>query len=494
MASIPISQIVSVTPSVLSAAGSAVDLNGLFLTTSTLPPIGTVPSFPSAAAVGQYFGLSSTEYALAQIYFAGYTNCTRTPGAVLFAQYNTAAVAGYLRGGSLASMTLAQLQALSGVLTVSIDGGAAKTSATINLSAATSFANAATIIAAGFTSLGATVSFDTVQSAFVFTSSTTGATSSVGFASGTLSAGLLLTAATGAVTSAGAAAAVPGAFMTALTAQARNWALFAPVFEPDLATKKAFSDWTNSQAGRFGFVCHDTDVNAVATGSTTTWGAYLKSVSAVGSVPIYGNNTHTAFVLGYAASLDFARLNGRATLAFKSQGGLVAGVSDETQAANLIANGYNFYGAYANAKQGFVFLYPGQCSGVWKWLDTYLNQIWLNANMQGAMIALLTSVGSVPYNDTGYGLIQSALLDPINAAVNFGAIRVGTALSEGQKSQILYAVGKDVSSTISAKGWYLQIVPATAQIRAERTSPSMTLYYADGGSVHALSLASIEIQ
>jgi len=493
-AAIPISQIVSVTPSVLTAAGSAVDLNGLLLTNSTYPPIGSVLSFASANDVGAYFGLASAEFAWATVYFNGYTGCTKTPGLLNVAQYNTAAVAGYLRGGSLAAMTLTQLQALSGVLTVTIDGGAPKTSTTINLSAATSFANAATLIAAGFTSLGATVTFDATKSAFIFTSSTTGATSSVSFASGTLSAGLMLTAATGAVMSAGAAIAAPGTFMAGITAVTQNWALFAPLWEPTIADKKAFSDWANAQNGRFGFACHDSDVNALTAGNTTTWGYYLQAGNLTGTVPVWGTSSHTALVLGYAASLDFARLNGRATMAFKAQTGLTASVTSASNASALQTNGYNYFGAYANAKQGFNFLYPGSVSGTWKWLDSFLNQIWLNANLQGSMINLLTSVGSIPYNSQGYGLIQAALLDPINAAINFGAIRVGTTLSASQVAQIQYAVGQDVSSTISAKGYYLQIVPASAQIRAARTSPSMTLYYADGGSVHALSLASIEIQ
>ena len=90
--------------------------------------------------------------------------------------------------------------------------------------------------------------------------------------------------------------------------------------------------------------------------------------------------------------------------------------------------------------------------------------------------------------------IDAAVIDPINAAVNFGAIRTGVALSASQIAQIRNAVGSDVSATITASGYYLQIVPASAAIRVGRTSPSMTLWYADGGSVQKLTLASIEVQ
>lgn len=62
MSTIPVSQLVGTTPSVLSAGGTAQALNGLTLTASTRVPIGAVLSFPNAAAVGAYFGLSSPQY------------------------------------------------------------------------------------------------------------------------------------------------------------------------------------------------------------------------------------------------------------------------------------------------------------------------------------------------------------------------------------------------------------------------------------------------
>lgn len=491
---IPISQIVQVNPGVLAAAGSAVDLNGVILTQATDVPIGTVQQFALAADVGTYFGNTSPEYAMAQIYFSGFINCTRTPGKLYFAQYPAAAVAGYLRGASLASMTLTQLKALVGTLTVTVDGGAPKTSTSINLSSATSFSNAATLISAAFTGLGGTVSFDAVHSAFKFTSSTTGALSSLSFATGTLAAGLSLTAATGAVVSAGASIATPAAFMTNLVTITQNWGLFTTVWEPILADKTAFSAWVATVAPRFGYVGADSDINAKTAGSTTTWGAYLQANQVSGSVPIFGDYTHSAFILGYAASLDFSRLNGRATADFKRNSQLIPAITNASDARALLVNGYNYYGAYANANQNFVFFNNGSVSGQYLWLDSYLNQIWLNANLQLAMINLLLGVGSIPYNAQGYTLVEAACLDPINAAINFGAIRIGTTLSDSQIAQMQFALGKDVSSSISSKGYYLQIVPATAAIRVSRASPSMTLVYADGGSIQMLTLASIEIQ
>lgn len=500
MASIPASAIVNVVPNVISAGGSALNLIGLMLTNSTRTPIGSVLSFPSALSVASYFGSASNEATLASIYFNGFDNSNVKPGALLFSQYNTADVAAYLRGGSLSSMTLTQLQALSGVLSISVNG-TVKTSSTINLSSATSFSNAATLIAAGFTSPGFTVTFDSVSSAFLFTNTTTGASSTIDYATGTLSAGLLLTSATGAVTSQGAVAVTSQAtFMNAIVAQTTNWATFLTTFDPDSSgntIKQAFAAWTNAQGNRYVYAAWDTDVTPTAsTSATSSLGYLLAQSSSSGTAVIYSDASaqKAAFVAGAIASVDFTQTHGRSTMAFKSQSGMAATVTSQTTAANLQANGYNFYGAYATANQGFVFLYPGSISGKFQWIDSYVNQIWMNNALQLALVTLLTQAKSVPYNQAGYTLIRAACMDPINAAVNFGAIRAGVPLSAQQAALVNNAAGTAIDGILATQGWYLQILPATAQVRAARSTPPMTLWYMDGGSVQSISLASVEVQ
>src|SRR6185312_1819237 len=148
--SIPASEIVSVTPGVIAAGGSALALNGLMITNSARPPIGQVLSFPTQAAVASYFGAAAYEAYMAQVYFAGFDDSNVKPGALLVTQYPQSAVAAFMRGGSMAGVTLAQLQALTGTLTIVIDGYS-WASGSITLSAATSFSSAASIIATGLT-------------------------------------------------------------------------------------------------------------------------------------------------------------------------------------------------------------------------------------------------------------------------------------------------------------------------------------------------------
>jgi hypothetical protein len=85
-------------------------------------------------------------------------------------------------------------------------------------------------------------------------------------------------------------------------------------------------------------------------------------------------------------------------------------------------------------------------------------------------------------------------MDPITAALNFGAIRANVPLSASQIAQVNNAAGTKIDTVLSSRGWYLQILPATAQVRAARGTPPMSLWYMDGGSVQAITLASIVVQ
>lgn len=575
MANIPASNIVNVTPGVLSAGGDALDLNGLILTNSTRVPIGSVLEFGSTDAVADYFGPASAEALIAPNYFLGFDNSTKKPGAVLFAQYPTAAVAAYLRGGDAAAvLTLAQLQALgSGTVIVTVDG-LVRTSATINLSGATSFSNAAALITTGLnttpptpavgtasiatttmtvtamtsgayapgmlltgsgvtagthivaqlagtaggigtysvdtsqtassttitgSSVAVTATFDSVSGAFVITSGITGVNSTIGYATGSLATGLLLTAATGAVLSQGSAIAVPATFMAAVTASTQNWAGFTHMFNPDVsgnANKLLFAAWTNSTGNRYWYVPWDTDITPTQSTAATGSLGYLIGVSDYsGTTPIYAPDaTYTVAALGYMASIDFTATQGRATMKFRSQTGLTPYVTNLTVATNLIANGYTFYGSWATADDQFNFFADGNVSGPFQWADSYLNQIWLNNALQLAGMSGLTQAKSVPYNQRGYSTVYNWFLDPIQAAVNFGAIQSGVTLSEAQKTYINTAAGQNVDRTMFNTGWYLQIKNPTAQVRQARGSPVCNLFYVDGQSIQVVDLSSVLVQ
>lgn len=489
---IPASDIVVVNPGVVGSGGNPLALNGVILSTNTLLPTAAVRSFASPDAVKAFFGAASAEYAIAQVYFLGFDNSTIKPGTLYFSPYVNTARAAWLQSGNLSAMSLTDLQALSGALTVTING-VAKTSSSINLATASSFSDAATKIDAGFVSGDVAVTWNPVNSTFLFTSPTTGAASTMSFATGTLSAGLMLTSATGAILSQGANADTPATAMDAVKAATQNWVDFMTIWEPLIADKEAFAVWTNAQNQRFMYVCWDTDAQAIVNGSTTCFGAIAKSLAYDGVVPVYNTKELAAFMLGTVASIDFSRLNGRITSAFKSQSGFVPTVTSQQIAANLLENGYSFYGSYATANDQFNFLYNGQMSGKWSWVDTFVDQVYLNAQFQLALLSLLTTVKSIPYNESGYSLIRAAMIDPISQALNFGSIRTGITMSAQQKAVVNQAAGMDVSTIIEQQGYFLQILDPGAQVRGNRGTPVINFWYTDGGAVQKITVASIDI-
>jgi hypothetical protein len=300
------------------------------------------------------------------------------------------------------------------------------------------------------------------------------------------------------VISQGVAIQTPATAMPVYVAAAGDWAGFTTTWEPVLADKEAFSAWTGLQGRRYFYAGYDTDVNALTEGSTVTWLYAVLAANEDGTIPIWcANDTEGAMeaaaVLGWAASLNFTQTNGRTTLAERSFSGLTPTVTTDAAASALQANGYNYYGDFATSSTQWQFFYNGSITGQYKWADSYVCQIKFNADLQDAMMNLLTSVGSIPYNAAGYSLIHAALADPITAAANFGTIRTGVTLSESQVQELYNAVGFDVSQPLNASGYYLDIKDAAPSTRVARQSPPMTLYYNDGGSVQALSLASIEV-
>ena len=348
------------------------------------------------------------------------------------------------------------------------------------------------------------VAFDSVTNGFTITSGVTGAASSAAFATGSLAASLLMTGSTGAILSQGSEGLLPGAFMNDLVADTQNWATFFLMFDPDGSAgntqKLLFSAWVNSTQDRFAYIAVDHDPTPTqSTNAAASMGQLLKASNSSGTILIYEPSTggpynHAPFVAGMAASIDFEATNGNITFFGKHQQGLVASVTDATTAANLDANGYNYYGAYATANQGFVFFNKGVVSGPFLWANTYINQIWLNNQLQLALMEFLTTINSVPYNSAGYAQIEAACLTVIQEGLNFGAYVPGVELSSSQIIEVNTAAGKNIAGTLQTQGWYFLVQPATPQVRAARQSPPCFFWYVDGGAVQHISLNSIDVQ
>lgn len=488
---IPVSQIVTVNPAVVSAGGNPLSLNSIFLIESTLVPTSSLLEFSSRDDVSDYFGSNALATQLAGNYFLGYDNSFKKPGTLFFAGYANVARAAFMRGQSLAGMTLTQLQAITGTLAFTIDGTVE--SGTVNLAAATSFTNAATLITTALSMAPAAVTWDAAQSCFVCTSGTTGNTSTMTVGSGTAAAALGFTAG---VLSQGADADTPASAMDRIKQQSQNWASFMTLWEPLIADKEAFAEWSNDQNNRYAYIAWDSDAGYTVANNAAVFGTIVDTLNYEGTFVVYDSVELAAFVCGYIGSVDFQAFNGRATPAFKSQSGLATTVDTLSAATAVLSNNASYYGLYQAPGQGNVYsiLYDGRMNGSkFRWLDTYINQIYLNAQLQLSIFVGLTQVNSAPYNSQGDALIRAWCADPINEALNNGSIRVGVPLSQSQKATIFSQAGIDISTQLEGQGYYLQILPATAQVRQQRQSPPVKLWYMDGGAIQEITLASIAV-
>lgn len=355
------------------------------------------------------------------------------------------------------------------------------------------------------------VTFDSVASAFVITSGITGVPSTAAFATGALAASLALTAATGATLSQGAAPATPAAFMNAIIAQTTNWASFFTAFDPDggngNAQKIAFAAWTNSVAPRYAYLAWDSDITPTAgVPAVASLGNQVNNVlNFSGTVPIYEPTdlNHAAFIAGAIAAINFNAKGGRITLAFRTQPGLAPAVTNKAVAINLggnplavgsFGNGYNFVGAFGTANQGFINFKRGTISGPFKWLNSYVFQIWLTNQFQLTAEEYMTSVGSFEYDTDGFTSFENAMQTVIQQGLDFGMYAGGVSLSSGQIQAVNKLAGLNIAGTLQAQGWYFQVLDPGPTVRGSRGSPIIRFFYVDEGDVQALDIASVSAQ
>ena len=354
-----------------------------------------------------------------------------------------------------------------------------------------------------------TVTYDSQSGAFVITSGITGAPSTAAFATGTLAAPLLLTSATGARLSQGAAATTPGAFMNAIVQITTDWVTYITDFDPDGGSgntqKQAFAAWKDAYPNQYAYICWDTDITPTASvPATGSLGYILANNGDSGTCLIYEPSDLNlgAFVCGIAASIDFDATNGRTAFAFRSQAGIVPSVTSGQVAVNLggnpqvqgsFGNGYNYYGAVGAANAGFNWFQRGTVTGPFKWLDSYINQIWWNKNAQLALLNLMSNSKSIPFNTAGANQIEAALADQIQAGLNFTMYAPGD-ISSSQAAEVNSAAGVNITNTIETQGYYLQVLQQSSTVRANRGPWAITFWYLDRGSVQSISLSSVALQ
>lgn len=486
--------LVSLTPRVISGGSSDLETNGMVLTKSTLlPSTSLAMSFGSATAVADFFGQESDEAAFAQQYFTGLTNQQHAPSALIFGRRVAEAAPAYVRTPTYEG-TLADLKAVTaGRVSLMVNGEEAS-SAAVNLSSATSLSDAAAKIG---TALGVTGTYDSTLQAFTFTTEETGEDATVAFADAPTGSGtdlnemLGLSEAAGAVLSQGMAAMTESANLDSITAATANWSQFTTLWEVTEAEEaEGYAAWADTDDDYvYVFWSSDSKMTSALTQESTV--AYTLNGTYDCTFMIYAPDySAAAFALAYPASIAWQQNQGMKVLFGKTASGITPTVTDQSEAEALDDLRVSYVGQFATRNAEFEFANRGAlASDFYGWYDVLIGMIWLRSKIQRSIMDGFSSVNRVPYNTKGYTIIQAWIQDPINAAKKVGVIDEGIALSESQKAQIMQELGdSEAPDDIETNGFYLQIEDPEANVRAERGTPVMNLYYAYAGSVQKVEM------
>lgn len=431
-------------------------------------------------SVAEDFGTSAPEYLSAALYFSQ----SPRPNQLMIGRWLRTATAGLIQGGILttAEQAMANWTAITtGSFKIDIDG-VTKTLSALDFSAQTNLNGVASVINAALT--GGTIAWD--GSRFTVTSSTTGVTSTVGYASATgsgtdISAQLKLTSTTALVPVPGFAAESPVECVTELANMSGMWygLTFAASAMPtdDQAVDVAAFIEGASISRIFGFT--ETDTRVLDAAWTTDMASRLKALSYKRSFVTFSANKYTAAsMFGRAFSVNFNANRSTITLMYKQEPGVVAELLTETQAQTLKAKRCNVFVKYMNDT---AIIQYGVMSG-----QAYFDEIhgldWFVDALQTSLYNLLyQNRTKIPQTDAGQNQLVNTASNVCAEAINNGLVAPGQWNADG--------FGQLERGQFLTEGFYIYTQPMALQdqsIREQRIAPPIQIALKLAGAIHEI--------
>jgi hypothetical protein len=407
-------------------------------------------SYTSLTGVGVDFSVTDPEFLAADDFFAQ----SPTPSQVLIGAWAQTATPAVLQG---ATLTTAQQQ-LSNFTTVASGGfdisvaGTPKTISGLNFSGATNLNGVASIISAALETDGLTCVWNASLSRFVITTTATGASETLSFATppgtGTDVSGLLgLTATAGGYVVDGIAAETLAENEQIMSSISNQWYAYFFSFQP--GSPPAQSDILATAAQI------QAQTPARIMGATVTSTGALSSVSpsdlafALSQATLNRTFTHysstdpnaAASLFGRIATVDYTGADTTINMMYQKMPGVTAETLQEGQAAALKGKNCNVFVNYNN---GTAIVQFGTMSD-----GTFMDQLigldaFSNALQTAYFNALLTAGTKVPQTDPGVNILEGALTQVCEQFVtngllapgqwngpNIGAIKNGQQLTAG---------------------------------------------------------------
>jgi hypothetical protein len=405
------------------------------------------------------FGVDAPEYDAAALFFAQ----TPRPNQLYIGRWARTATAGRVNGGVLnaAEQLLATWTGIAdGSFTIVVDG-VTKTLTGLDFSDALNLNNVATVIDAALS--GGSVTWNGQY--FSVISGTTGASSTVGFATagavGTNIATMLkLTSVTASPAVVGIVAETAEECVAVLADQPTSWygLTFASSVAPSDDDHMAVAAYIEAAGTSkiYGISTSDTQLlSSTVTddiASRLSGAQYKRTFVQYSAVPFVA-----ASFFGRAFTVNFEANNSTITLMYKQEPGVTPENLTPTQANTLMAKRCNFYVYYDN---GTAILQNGLMSGP-AFFDEIHGTDWLQNRIQTNVWNLLyTSPTKVPQTDAGNHLIATTIEADCAAGVNNGLLAPGVWNSAG--------FGAIEQGDYLPKGYYVYAPPIAQQAQADR--------------------------
>ena len=423
---LPVSRLVNVTINLAPLAAQFANFGALLIVgdSNVIDVNQRIRQYNSLSGVVADFGTTTPEYAAADLFFSQ----SPQPAQLYIGRWASVATAGLLRGGVLsgAQQALTNFTSITnGSMKVNVDGTLI-TLGSMNFSSALNLNGVASIITTALT--GPVCQWNGSQ--FTITSTTTGTTSSVGYAqptgSGTdVSTLLQLTSALASTPVMGIAAESALAAVGVLDNLPTSWygLMFAtPTIQN--SDHLAVAAYIQGAGNAHIYGVATTDTTVLDSTSTTDIASELQAASYTRSFVQYSAAPYTAAsFFGRAFTVDFNANNTTITLMYKQEPGVVPENLTQSQATTLQSKRCNFFVTYNNGTQ---ILQDGVMSGP-AFFDEIHGLDWLQNQIQTNVWNLLyTSTTKIPQTDAGSNQIKSAIEAACVAGVNNGLIAPGT--------------------------------------------------------------------
>ncbi|UVE47610.1 DUF3383 domain-containing protein [Pseudomonas chlororaphis] len=490
--SISIDRYVQITSGVIGAQAVAErELVGLRFTSDPRVPVDAVVTMEKGDA-DDYFGASSQEAAFANQYF-GYISPAPASQAqrLRFAAYADVARAprifGMKTGNTLPSFTAVT----AGTLNLTLGENTATLTA-IDLSTAVTFADVATIIqvairanvAGGAQWTGAVVAYDPVAAIFTLVGGTAEA-APVGVESTTLGDLLGWTQAA-AITSPGSAVKTP---LEALQAAEDITDSFGSFSFPTINEAQALpaAQYNAGLNVKYMFLI------AVTSSNAQSMYAALQGFASVGLVL---NGTAGQFKESIPAAImaatNYQRRNATVNYMYRQVSGMAADVKTNTDANTYDAMRVNYYGETASAGQKISFFQRGFLQGGATApldMNVHANEQWFKSYLTARLLSLQMSLGAIPGNNDGRGIVLGQVVEGAYQAKFNGTIIVGKELTVAQQIAVTQLSGDpDAWRDVQTNGFWADvvIVSRTGESGATEYVAQYTVAYAKNDVVRKI--------